>query len=188
MKNINKALNNFGKYVVQQSRSNLTKGNQGGGALYDSIRYTLDEEQKGFILDFYMEDYGMFQDEGVKGANPSLIKGGKQKAPNSKFSYKQKMPPMQPLRDWAQKKNIRFRDKKGQFAKGSYKSMAFVLQRSIYAQGFKPTYFFTKPFESSIYKTSTRIGKRLCIRHRKRNNISNKKINNGSNSIKKSTI
>ena len=57
-KNINKALNDFGKYVVQQSRSRLTKGNQGGGALYDSIRYTLDEEQKGFILDFYMEDYG----------------------------------------------------------------------------------------------------------------------------------
>ena len=50
--NINKALNDFGKYVVQQSRSRLTKGNQGGGALYDSIRYTLDEEQKGFILDF----------------------------------------------------------------------------------------------------------------------------------------
>jgi len=70
-KNINKALNDFGKYVVQQSKSRLTKNNQGGGALYDSIRYTLDEEQKGFILDFYMEDYGMFQDEGVKGANPS---------------------------------------------------------------------------------------------------------------------
>ena len=110
--NINKALNDFGKYVVQQSRSRLTKGNQGGGALYDSIRYTLDEEQKGFILDFYMEDYGKFQDQGVKGANPSLIKGGKQKAPTSKFSYKQKMPPMKPLRDWAQSKNIRFRDKK----------------------------------------------------------------------------
>jgi hypothetical protein len=148
--NINKALNDFGKYVVQQSRSRLTKGNQGGGALYDSIRYTLDEEQKGFILDFYMEDYGKFQDQGVKGANPSLVKGGKQKAPNSKFSYKQKMPPMKPLMDWAQSKNIRFRDKEGKFKKGSYKSMAFVLQRSIYAQGFKPTYFFTKPFEAAF--------------------------------------
>ena len=162
-KNINKALNDFGKYVVQQSKSNLTKGNQGGGALYDSIRYTLDEEQKGFILDFYMEDYGMFQDEGVKGANPSLIKGGKQKAPSSKFSYKQKMPPMQPLREWAKSKNIRFRDKKGQFAKGSYKSMAFVLQRSIYAQGFKPTYFFTKPFEAAFKRLPEELVKDFVL-------------------------
>jgi len=162
-KNINKALNDFGKYVVQQSRSNLTKGNQGGGALYDSIRYTLDEEQKGFILDFYMQDYGMFQDEGVKGANPSLVKGGKQKAPSSKFSYKQKMPPMQPLREWAQKKNIRFRDKKGQFAKGSYKSMAFVLQRSIYAQGLKPTYFFTKPFERAFIRLPQELVKDFAL-------------------------
>ena len=162
-KNINKALNDFGKYVVQQSKSNLTKGNQGGGALYDSIRYTLDEEQKGFILDFYMEDYGMFQDEGVKGANPSLIKGGKQKAPSSKFSYKQKMPPMQPLREWAKSKNIRFRDKKGQFAKGSYKSMAFVLQRSIYAQGFKPTYFFTKPFEKAFIRLPQELVKDFVL-------------------------
>ena len=148
--NLNKALNDFGKYVVQQARTRLTKNKQGGGDLYNSIRYTLDEEQKGFILDFYMEDYGMFQDQGVKGAKPNLIKGGRQKAPNSPFSYKQKMPPMQPLRDWAQKKNIRFRDKEGKFKKGSYKSMAFVLQRSIYAQGFKPTYFFNKPFEAAF--------------------------------------
>ena len=91
--NINKALNDFGRYVVQQARTRLTKNKQGGGALYESIRYTLDKEQKGFILDFYMEDYGIFQDQGVKGANPALIKGGRQKAPNSKFSYKQKMPP-----------------------------------------------------------------------------------------------
>ena len=80
----------------------------------------------------------------------ALADGGKQKAPTSKFSYKQKMPPMKPLMDWAQSKNIRFRDKEGKFKKGSYKSMAFVLQRSIYAQGFKPTYFFTKPFEAAF--------------------------------------
>jgi hypothetical protein len=150
LNNVNKALNDFGKYVIQQSKSNLTKDNKGGGDLYNSLRYTLDDEQKGFILDFYMENYGSFQDQGVKGANPSLIKNGKQKAPNSKFSYKQKMPPMQMLADWAKSKNLRFRDKEGKFKKGSYRSMGFVLQRSIYAQGLKPNYFFTKPFESAF--------------------------------------
>ena len=128
LKETQAALRAFGKYVVQQSRTNLTKGKKNvDKTLYDSLGYTMEQVSTGFRLYFEMEDYGMFQDEGVKGANPSLIKGGKQKAPNSKFSYKQKMPPMQPLRDWAQKKNIRFRDKEGKFKKGSYKSMAFVL-------------------------------------------------------------
>ena len=150
LNNVNKALNDFGKYVIQQSKSNLTKDNKGSGDLYNSLRYTLDDEQKGFILDFYMENYGSFQDQGVKGAKPSLIKNGKQKAPSSKFSYKQKMPPMQMLADWAKSKNLRFRDKEGKFKKGSYRSMGFVLQRSIYAQGLKPNYFFTKPFEAAF--------------------------------------
>ena len=39
------------------------------------------KNKKDLYLDFYMEDYGMFQDEGVKGANPSKVspnsKGGK---------------------------------------------------------------------------------------------------------------
>ena len=156
-KNINKALNDFGSYVIQQSRSNLTKDNKGGGNLYDSLRYTLDEEEQGFIIDFYMENYGMFQDQGVKGANPSLINGGKQKAPMSKFSYKQKMPPMQLLADWAQSKNLRFRDKEGKFKKGSYKSMGFVLQRSIYAQGLSPNYFFSKPFDKAFKRLPKEI-------------------------------
>ena len=34
--------------LFNNQSQDLTKGNQGGGALYDSIRYTLDEEQKGF--------------------------------------------------------------------------------------------------------------------------------------------
>ena len=45
-KNINRALNDFGKYVVQQSRSNLTKAKQGGGALYESIRYTFNIQMR----------------------------------------------------------------------------------------------------------------------------------------------
>lgn len=61
------------------------------------------------------------------------------------------------LISWAKKKNIRFRVKKGlkgagQFKKGSYRSMGFWLQKSIFAQGIAPTYFFSKPFEKGIVK------------------------------------
>ena len=110
-----------------------------------------------------MEDYGIFQDQGVKGANPSLVKNGKQKAPSSQFSYSSKMPPIEPLRNWAQSKNLRFRDKEGKFKKGSYKSMAFVLQRSIFAQGLKPTMFFTKPFEKAFKRLPDEILEQFAI-------------------------
>ena len=69
-KQLNKALNDFGKYVVQQSRTNLTKDGVSKGALYDSISYDLIVEKDAFLLEFLMEDYGIFQDKGVKGANP----------------------------------------------------------------------------------------------------------------------
>jgi len=147
---LQKVIDKYAKYVVQQSKSNLTKDKKGGGALYDSISYEVDIEQNIFLLDFLMETYGQFVDEGVQGANPSLVKGGYQKAPMSKFKYTTKMPPMQMLADWAKKKNIRFRDSEGKYKKGSNISMGFALQRSIFAQGLKGNEFFTKPFNKGL--------------------------------------
>ena len=94
-KNLDDVLNKYAKYVVQQAKSNLTKDKKGGGALYNSIDYELEMEADIFLLDFLMEGYGLFVDEGVRGANPSLVKGGYQKAPMSKYRYTNKMPPMQ---------------------------------------------------------------------------------------------
>ena len=43
---LNKALNGFGKYVIQQSRSNLTKGKKNSTSdLYNSLKYDITEEQ-----------------------------------------------------------------------------------------------------------------------------------------------
>lgn len=148
--NVEEVLTKYAKYVVQQAKTNLTKDGKGSGALYESVKYILETDPDAFLLDFLMEDYGIYVDEGVKGANPSLIKNGIQKAPRSKFSYKNKMPPMQILANWAKNKNIRFRNAKGQYAKGSNRSMGFALQRSIFAQGLKPNYFFTKPFYKGL--------------------------------------
>ena len=153
-KNLEEIAIKYAKYVVQQSKSNLTKNkpySQGGGALYNSISYEFDSEKNLFLLNFLMESYGKFVDEGVRGSNPSLIKGGYQKAPTSRFAYTTKMPPMQMLADWAKKKNIRFRDAKGKYKSGSNRSMGFALQRSIFAQGLKGNEFFTKPFNKGLY-------------------------------------
>ena len=56
------------------------------------------------------------------------------------------MPPLKPILDWVKLRKIRLRDEKGKFKKGSYKTVAFLVQRSIYAQGLKPSLFFTRPF------------------------------------------
>lgn len=147
LKEVNKTLNDFGKYVVSQARANLTRGKKNNTKnLWESINYRIEETKAGARVYFDMEDYGMFQDQGVKGKNPSLVKNGKQKAPNSQFSFKNKMPPQQPLKEWAKSKNIRLRDKKGKFKKGSYQTIGFILQRRIFAQGIKPSLFFTRPF------------------------------------------
>ena len=147
LKNLQKELQSFGKYVVQQSRSNLTRQKHNVSKdLYNSIQYKLDEKNGNFDLAFIMDEYGTFLDKGVKGANPSLVKGGKQKGGNSPYSFKNKRPPMQPIADWAKKRNIRLRDKEGHFKKGNYRTIGFILQRSIFAQGIKPSMFFTKPF------------------------------------------
>jgi hypothetical protein len=159
-------INKYAKYVVQQAKSNLTKAKKGGGPLYESIAYKITKEgSTAYLISFLMENYGLFVDEGVQGANPSLVNSSKtgrvgiQKAPLSKFKYTSKMPPMQMLADWAKSKNVRFRVGKGQkgggqFKAGSYQSMGFWLQKSIYAQGMEPTYFFSKPFNNGQFDLS----------------------------------
>ena len=66
-KNVDEVLNNLRKYVVQQSKSNLTRDKKGGGDLYNSVSYKIEKSQDDFLLDFLMEDYGAFVDKGVKG-------------------------------------------------------------------------------------------------------------------------
>ena len=136
------ALDDFKKYVIQQARTNLTKGKKNvDKKLYNSLQGFLDESPAGFRLYFEMEDYGMFQDKGVS---------GKKKKYDTPFSYKNKKPPIGPLAQWAKKKNIRLRDEQGRFKKGNYNTIGFLISRSIFEKGIKPSLFFTKPFERAI--------------------------------------
>jgi hypothetical protein len=71
--NINKELNRFAKYVISQSRANLTRAKKGGGSLYKSLDSNVKVSKNSFELSFLMEDYGIFQDKGVKGKAPSKV-------------------------------------------------------------------------------------------------------------------
>jgi len=150
-----KYLNDFAKYVIQQSRSNLTKGNKANTkALYNSLNSEINVSANSFRLEFLMEDYGMFVDQGVKGSDPSKVsKNAKitgQQAPNSPYSFKTKRPPSKFLEQWAKQKNFRLRDKKGKFSKGDFKTIGIILAKNIWARGIKPSLFFTRPFEAAF--------------------------------------
>jgi hypothetical protein len=144
--NIEAVLNKFGKYVVQQARSNLSKKSKNvSKELYNSISYDLNVSQAGrsFSMVFKMADYGEFQDKGVKG------KSSTSKAPNSPYrfgsgKYKGNGSLRESIPKWVRAKRFQFRDKKGKFL--SYDSTAFLISRSIYQTGIRPSEFFSRPF------------------------------------------
>ena len=145
-----RVLNEFKKFVVQQSRSRLTKGRKKYGSyndtkkLYNSIKGEVSViKNNAFSLSFFMEDYGKFQDKGVSGT---------EKKYDTPYSYKSKMPPVKPLADWAKAKGLKLRDSKGRFQKGGYMTLGFLIARSIQRKGIKPSLFFTKPFEQGFKK------------------------------------
>ena len=140
-------LNNFKKFVVQQSRSRLSKGKKNvNGKLYKSIDGEVEVNPNSFSLSFSMEDYGVYQDKGVSGTKKKY---------NTPFSYTSKRPPRKTLEEWISKRRFQFRDKKGKFM--SYQSMSFLIQRSIFEKGIKPSLFFTKPFEQGFKKLPDEI-------------------------------
>jgi hypothetical protein len=160
LKETQAALRAFGRYVVQQSRTNLTKGKKNvDKTLYDSLGYTMEQVSTGFRLYFEMEDYGMFQDRGVKG-----VKGGKSL---SGFSYKQSsnLVGMESktgtFGKWAAAKRIQFRDKKGRFL--SFKQTGFALATIVKNYGIKPSLFFTKPFEKGFKDLPTELQEQFAI-------------------------
>lgn len=157
LKETREELNKFGKYVVQQARTRLTKEKRNVSKnLYNSLDYIPYVKGDTVGVKFVMEDYGKFIDQGVKGKNPSRLpknakKYGKQQAPNSPFSFKSgKGGGLRRSIDiWLRNKKPRIlgRDRKGRFI--PRKSLRFMIVRSIYLAGIKPSMFFTKPFQQA---------------------------------------
>ena len=173
---VDKVLNDFAKYVIQQSRSNLAKGGKADGDLYNTIGGQVSRTAEGFKLILEMEDYGKFQDKGVKGDDPSKV------SPNAKITGQQA--PTAPYRFgsgsskgtfkdfvkrmsiFAKRKGIRFREYKmvngkkvstGRYAKGGFNSVGYIIASNIYNRGIKPSMFFTKPFELAFKRLPQQI-------------------------------
>ncbi len=125
------ALTRFAKAVVKQARTNLTrKGHKFTGDLSKSLdNWEVKVTKNSIYISFSMEDYGEYQDLGVKGA--ANFKSHKMSR-YTPFRYKDKMPPTKDLKKWANSKGLN----------------EFAVARSIYQKGIPQTLFFTRAFES----------------------------------------
>lgn len=150
MLEVEKTIKKFRDYVIQQSRSNLTKsGHNNTKGLYNSIKGEIVTDKAFSIVGFSMDDYGQFVDKGVRGKTSSA------KAPNSPYRFGtgtgKKGGLTNGINKWVKQKGFQFRDRKsGKFL--SYDSTAYLITRSIFNKGIKPSLFFTKPFEAGYKK------------------------------------
>ena len=145
LKELQKALEVFRDKVVEEAKANLRKQGKGGSKLENDLKGgEVKVTDRSLQFEIEMHYYGVFQDKGVSGVKKKY---------NTPYSYKRKgganslkgMPPPSKLDKWTVRKGIAPRDEKGRFL--SRKSLQFLIARSIFYNGIKPSLFFTKPFE-----------------------------------------
>lgn len=154
---IYKALDRFVKHVTSRAKANLTNGDRNvSKRLYNSIKGEITINSERTTVKFFMEKYGDFQDQGVKGKNSSA------KAPNSPFKFGsgrgKKGGLTESIQKWVEARRFQFKDRKsGKFM--SYRATAFLITRSIYSKGLKPTLFFTKPYQAALKNLPDELAK-----------------------------
>lgn len=152
---VEKELKRFGSVVVKESKTALTKQDRNvSKELYNSIRFDSKVSKNSFELSFYMSEHGKYLDKGVQGKTSSL------KSPNSPFKFGSGTGKKGGLSDgifeWVKARRFQFRNKEtGKFM--SYKNTAFLISRSIYLKGTKPTRFFEKPLNAAFKRLPEEI-------------------------------
>ena len=148
----------LGRKVLRDARLNLKRVKKGNSSLYKNLKY---KTEKNSIV-FTLPDYWEYVDAGVKGVGGSKADGSRwktKKVTNSKFKYRDKMPPLMAFNGWTIKKRIAPRSKSGQFT--SRKSLLFAISKSVYHTGIATTDFFTEPVDTNIKNMSDKIAESL---------------------------
>lgn len=141
MDNTKKALEKFGKYLVKESRKNLTRKKKNvSNSLYDSLDYQVKAMPNSFEFDFLMEEYGEWVDKGRKAG---------------------KNPPFSPLRKWVEDRRIQFRDNRGRFQ--TYDQTAWAVVKSIGKKGIEPSNFYTRPFNLGFQKLPNEVAEAYAL-------------------------
>lgn len=154
-----KFLEEFRDKVVREAKHNLSKKRKRvSKKLYESIDGDFEVFENSFELSFSMEEYGLYQDKGVSGTERKY---------NTPYSYSSSSNLVGLeyhtgfLSKWARFRGMQPRLGNGKF--GSYKSMGYILARSIKKKGIKPSLFFTKPFEKYFKKLPDELIERFGL-------------------------
>lgn len=158
LEEVKKILTSYSLNVVSAARNNLAKKNNGAGDLANSLTPLVTEEADGsYLVTFLGEDYATFYDKGVQGAGPERMPAGSKnrfnKAPLSPYRFGSGSSAgtgtlRGAIDKWVLTKNdlsSSTRNSLGQFV--SRKSLVFLISRSIYLTGLRPSLFFTTPFD-----------------------------------------
>ena len=144
-------LRDFAERVIKNARRSLKRNKKNAsGDLYNSLDYELNVHKNSFSLQFFMMPYGTYIDEGVSGKSkkyntPYRFGSGNFKGQGNKWDSN--------IKQWIKQKGIRGRDAKGRFIKAD--SLSFLIRRSIYDKGIKPTHFFSTPFQNAYKRLSS---------------------------------
>ena len=162
-KNLERYLESFGKYVVKQARTNLTKGKKNvSKELYNSISFEVETESNGdFTVQFMMDYYGKFVDKGVSGNKKKrTYKDWQGKTVSTPYKYTTKQPPSSVLTKWIKMRGIKGRDSKtGRFI--TNKTLAFLIGRSIKTKGIQGISFFQRPLQLAMKSFPKEFGAEL---------------------------
>ena len=147
--NFKKSIETYADYVIKEARINLGKKDNQDGKLSTSLSYKINSTESAYIVRFFMENYGIFQDKGVRGVDSYYADKVTSSSP---FSYKSKggkfglkgKPPPRAFDKWTVRKGLAPRDKKGRFL--PRKTLDFLIARSIFKKGIRATSFFSGPF------------------------------------------
>ena len=157
--NLEKELNRFGRGVVYNSRKRLASSRSNfSGKLSSSIRYDTKAFKNSFELSFSMEEWGKYQDQGVRGVggvrkstsvfkktnNKGKLWKQKVKKGETPFSYKKgKKPSVEVFEKWAKSKGL----------------SPFAVREAVYHQGIPAKKFFTTSFNQQFKKLPDEIVK-----------------------------
>lgn len=155
------AMNIFGANVVADAKANLVREQKvSSGELLNSVKSNgVVFGPNSLTLNIAMKDYGAFIDQGVSGVRTKY---------NTPFSYTDKMPPPSALDKWIVRKGLAPRDK-GKFtgrtinAVGFQKSIQFLIARSIFFNGIKPTHFLKDAVDKNMAKMPQQIKEAFAL-------------------------
>ena len=165
-------LNSFGKSVVNKAKGILKRKKKVvSSELLNSISYKLQKDTEGFTVQFFMANYGTFIDKGVSGTKKineyTTYDGRKVESPykfgtGSSRVGKAKGGMSGIMAKWVQKRGFQWKDKKtGRFM--SYKSMGYLIARSIYSRGLKSTSFFQRPLQLGMKNFNEEVGEAIKV-------------------------